>query len=454
MNVVANQRWNVRWADSSLNGFLQGKHNNNADFGYPTNPQFADFYELYQRNGLARAGVDKTVAKTWQDFPFVLEKPRDAGQARKETRWEKLIRERFEDLRLWQHLTEADRRGMVGAYAGVVLRLGDGKQFHEPVSGSVQGGLAGLVEVMPAWEGQLTVSQWETDQASTDYGRPVMFQFNEAAVGTVTQPRNFQVHPDRVLIWSRDGTVHGDSALKAGMNDAIAAAKIIGAGGEGFWKNAKSAPVLQAPAEANFTTIAKALGCTVAELFDLMNEQVEAYQRGFDQMLMLQGMEAKSLGIVLPSPEHFFSIACQSFCASIQAPVKIIVGMQTGERASTEDAQEWAQTNMSRRSSETVPNIMALVRRLERFGMIPERDWSLAWTPLTEARPGEKVDRAVKMVTANKESMTATQERVFTNAEIRAAAGDYEPLSEADAKVEPPEPPVDPNADPAPAPKE
>lgn len=454
MSYLVNQRWNVRWADSSLNGFLQGKHNNNADFGYPTNPQFADFYELYQRNGLARAGVDKTVAKTWQDFPFVLEKPRDAGQARKETRWEKLIRERFEDLRLWQHLTEADRRGMVGAYAGVILRLGDGMQLHDPVKGNVPGGLLGLVEVIPAWEGQLSVSQWETDQTSAAYGLPLMFQFNEAAVGSVTQPRNFQVHPDRVLIWSRDGTVHGDSALKAGMNDAISAAKIIGAGGEGFWKNAKSAPVLQAPAEANFTTIAKALGCTVTELFDLMNEQVEAYQRGFDQMLMLQGMEAKSLGIVLPSPEHFFSIACQSFCASIQAPVKIIVGMQTGERASTEDAQEWAQTNMSRRSSETVPNIMALVRRLQRFGMIPERDWSLAWTPLTEARPGEKIDRAVKMVTANKSSVEATQERVFTNAEIRSAAGDFEPLNEAEAKVEPPAPPVDPNADPAAAPKE
>lgn len=449
MSYVVNQRWNVRWADSSLNGFLGQKHNHLADFGYPANPQFADFYELYQRNGLARAGVDKTVAKTWQDFPFVLERPRDGGEARKETRWERQIRDRFGDLRLWQKLADADRRSMVGAYAGVILRLADNKPLNQPVKGNVRGGLMGLVEVIPAWEGQLTVSQWETDQSSPGYGQPVMYQFNEAAVGTVTQPRSFDVHPDRVLIWSSDETVHGESALKAGMNDALAAAKIIGSGGEGFWKNAKSAPVLQAPPEANFTTIAKALGCTVDELFDLMNEQVEAYQRGFDQMLMLQGMEAKSLGIVLPSPEHFFAIACQSFAASMRMPVKILVGMQTGERASTEDAEEWALTNTSRRTSFVIPNIMALVRRLERFGMIPERDWSLAWTPLTEAKPAEKMGRAVQMVTANKASVEATSERVFTNAEIRAAAGDYEPLSDAEAKVKRPEP-TDPTNEPEP----
>lgn len=420
--------------------FPQSKHNHYADFGFPPNPGFQDFYATYQRNGLGKAGVDKTVAKTWQDFPFVLERPRDGGEARKETRWEKQIRERFEDLRLWQKLAEADRRGMVGAYAGVILRLGDGKALNQPVRGKVRGGLMGLVEVIPAWEGQLSVSQYDTDQRSPAYGQPIMYAFNEAAVGAVTQPRSFDVHPDRVLIWSRDGTIHGTSALKAGLNDLLTIEKIIGAGGEGFWKNAKSSPVLEIDKEANIKTMAAAMGVPVDEIADKMGEQVEAWQRGFDEMLMLQGMTAKALGVTLPSPEHFFSVACQSFCASIQAPVKIIVGMQTGERASTEDAEEWAATNMSRRTSETIPNIMALIRRLERFGMIPERDWSLAWTPLTEAKPGEKIDRAVKMVTANKTSVEATQERVFTNAEIRAAAGDFEPLSEAEAKVEPPQP--------------
>lgn len=452
MNLALLANVATRRLSQMFPGFFSGaKHNHYADFGFPTDPQFQNFYDLYQRNGLARAGVDKTVAKTFQDFPFLLEKPRDAGQSAKETRWEKQIRERFTDLRVWQHLAECDRRGMVGAYSGLIFRLADNKRFNQPVK-RVNGGLAGLVEVIPAWEGQLSVSTWDTNESSVTYGQPLMFQFSESQVGTVTQPRTFTVHPDRVLIWSRDGTLHGTSALKAGLNDLMTAEKIIGAGGEGFWKNAKSAPVLEIDKDAKIEAMARAMGVPVDEVADKMGEQVGDFQKGFDEMLLLQGMVAKTLPVTLPSPEHFFSVAVQSFAASLQMPVKILVGMQTGERASTEDAEEWAQTIMSRRSSETIPNIMSLVRRLERFGMIPERDWSLAWTPLTEAKPAEKMARAKQMTDANKASVEATGERVFTTSEVRAAAGDYEPLTEAEAKVEKPEseePKPGPEADPA-----
>ncbi len=418
--------------------FAQAKHNHYADFGYPTDPQFREFFDAYQRNGLARAGVDKTIAKCWQDFPYLQEKARDAGGAAKETRWEKLVRERFAALRVWQQLAEADRRGMVGAYAGVILRLADNKPFREPAQ-RVPGGLAGLVEVIPAWEGQLTVSEWDTDETSPTYGQPKMYQFSEAAVGKAAQPRQFLLHPDRVVIWSRDETVFGASALKPGYNDLLTVEKIIGAGGEGFWKNAKSSPVLEIDKEANVERMALAMGVPVEEVADKMGEQVEAWNKGFDEMLMLQGMTAKALGVTLPSPEHFFSIAVQSFAASLCMPVKILVGMQTGERASTEDAEEWAQTCMSRRSTLVIPNILSLVRRLELFGMIPKADWHLAWADLTEPKASEKADRAKKMTDANKVSGEATGERVFTNAEIRAVM-DLEPLSDADRLIERPEP--------------
>lgn len=428
----------LRRLDQMFPGYFGGaKHNHYKDFGFPENPGFSDFYAAYERNGLATAGVDKTIAKTWQDFPFVLEKPRDAGQSTKETRWEKQIRERFEKLRVWQRLAEADRRGMVGDYAGVILRLADNKTFREPVD-TVPGGLDGLVEVIPAWEGQLTPSQWDTDEKSETYGEPTMYQFNEASVGKVTQPRAFMVHPHRVLIWSRDGTIHGRSALKAGLNYLLTADKIIGAGGEGFWKNAKSALVLEVDKDASVDKMAKGMGVPSDQIADKMDEQVQDWNQGFDASLLLQGIAAKTVPVTLPSPEHFFSIAVQSFAASIMCPMKILVGMQTGERASTEDAEEWAQTNMSRRASFVIPNIMAFILRLVQFGMIPERGWSLSWAPLTEAKPGEKTDRSKKMVETNKASVEATGERVFTITEVRAAAGDYEPLSPEDAKVEKP----------------
>lgn len=436
--LIANA-WNDRNMDVlRLVAGLQTKHNHYGDFGYPEDITFAQAYVMYERNGLARAGVEKTVGKTWQDNPFLQDHQRDgsAGPV-KETPLEAQIRERFADLRIWQHLAEADRRSMVGAYSGVILRLADSKPFKDPVD-TVPGGLNGLVEVIPAWEGQLSVSQYDTEETSPSYGQPLMFQFNEAAVGgDKTNPRSFMVHPDRVVIWSKDGTLNGRSALKPGYNALMDMEKVRGAGGEGFWKNAKSAPILEVEQGGNLTAVAKALGCTVDELVDLMNDQVGDWQRGFDQLLMLQGMKATTLAITLPSPEHFHAIALQEFAASVMCPLKILIGSQTGERASTEDAAEWAHTCMGRRTGQVIPNTLGLVRRLERFNILPAKPWHLEWTDLTESSMGEKIDRADKMADVN-QKMKDTGEIVFTAEEIREVV-DLEPLSDAEKYREPPE---------------
>ncbi|RVP96978.1 anti-CBASS protein Acb1 family protein [Sinorhizobium meliloti] len=420
----------VRRLDAMFPGyFASAKHNHYKDFGYPETLNFSQLYAMYTRNGIAQAGVNKTVLKTWQDNPFLLEKERDGSEVGQsdETTLEKQIRQRFDDLRLWPRLSEADGMSLVGAYSGVILRFADSKLFEEPVD-HVPGGLDGLVEVIPAWEGQLTVSQWDTDERSESYGQPKMFQFNESAVDSKQQPRSFVVHPDRIIVWSKNGTVHGKSILEPGYNDLLTLEKVSGAGGEGFWKNAKSAPVLEVDPEAKLTEMARMMGVPLDELVDKMNDQVEDWQKGFDKLLMVQGMEAKTLGITLPSPEHFFAIALQSFAASISMPVKILVGMQTGERASKEDAEEWALTNMSRRTNYVIPNIRTLVQRLERVGILPERDWFVDWTDLTESSMSEKIERANKMAETNQKMGDVY---VFTDDEIRQVVG-YEPLKDSE----------------------
>lgn len=421
----------VRRLESLFPGYFTGhKHNHYSDFGWPEHLTFDQLYAMYTRNALARAAIKKTARKVWQDQPFL----REGEEGDEETEVEKNVRLRFQRLRLWQHMAETDRRSMVGRYAGVVLRVADSKRFHEPVD-TVPGGLDGLVEIIPAWEGQLRVSEWDTDEMSETYGQPTMFAFNEAAVidGADAQGRNrsMEIHPDRVIVWSEDGTVHDRSALEPGFNDLLTLEKIAGAGGEGFWKNAKSAPVIEIDQEAKLAQMAQAMGVQESELVEAMNAQVEDWQKGFDKLLMLQGMEAKTLGITLPIPEHFRLGPLENFAASMEIPVKVLVGMQTGERASQEDADEWAQTCMGRRSDAVIPNIMEFVARLERFGILPERDWWLQWADLTETGMREKIDRADKMAGINQKNAAVGGELVYLPEEIRAATG-HEALSDAD----------------------
>jgi len=420
MNVISMLVNAARRVETMFPGYFEAaKHNHYKDFSWPENVTFSQLHAIYHRNGLAKAGVEKTILKTWQDDPEIWE-----SDEPRESSLEADIRQRFDDLTLWQALAEADRRAMVGGYAGVIFRFADSKPFDQPVD-RVSGGLDGLVEVIPAWGGtgaQLEIAEWETNEASEDYGKPKLFKFNEAAVGNnLNQVRQFMVHPDRVLIWSRDGSVHCRSDLEAGYNDLLDAEKVKGAGGEGFYKAARGNPVLEADKDLDMRKMAEAMGVPVSEVADAMNDQVEDFQKGFDRLLMVQGMQAKTLQITLPTGDTYFNAAVNSFAASLLIPVKILLGSQTGERASTEDANEWSMVNNARRVKLARPRIRAMLNRFERVGIIPERDWMINWADLTEASKDAKIERAAKMAEINaKQAM----EPVWEADEIRLAAGD------------------------------
>lgn len=409
---------------SHFPAFMSGtKHNFYKDFGYPETLTFDHFHGIYSRNGVAKAGVSKTIGRVWQSTPFLLEQqPEDAHS---ETPQEEELRKHFDAIRLWQNMMEVERRALVGGHAFLILRIADGRQFNQPVGGMRD--ITSLVEVIPAWANQVQVSEWNEDPSSIDYGKPKSYQFNEAAVSSNQKPRSFLIHPDRIIVWSDDATMFCRSILEPGYNDLLTMEKVSGAGGEGFWKNAKNAPVITIDPEADIRQVSSAMGVKPDELADKLNDVVEEYNRGFDSTFVVKGMSVDNLPVTLPLPEEFYNVALQGFAASINVPLKILVGNQTGERASTEDSNEWDETCMSRRSNVTIPNIMILVRRLVGFGTIPDLDWHISWTPLTESSPSEKIDNASKLAEINSKSY-ATGELVFTVDEIREIAG-YERLT-------------------------
>lgn len=410
---------------SWANAFGQNKRNYAKDFGWPDHLNFNNYHYMYSRNGMAKAAVTKTVRKTWEDNPVLQKDSSTTEQSPVENR----VAKHFKAKRIWQKLAEADRRSMVGGYSALIFRIGDGRDFDQPV-GDIAG-ISSLVDVIVAWSPQLQVSKWDTRKNSPTYGEPLMYQFREAAIPTegdraAPKYRNFDVHPDRVMIWSKDGSVHCPSALEAGYNDLIDMEKIKGAGGEGFWKNAKNAPVLEVDKEASLRELASSMGVEEEDIFEAMDEQVANYSKGFDNLLMLQGIQAKPLNIQMASPENFFMVALQHFAASVEIPLKVLVGTQTGERASSEDAREWAQTINARRNDEVFPLVVAFVLRLIDIGVLMG-EWDVTWTDLTQATMQEKLELAAKMANINnKTDVKKEGEKVFTKIEIREAVG-YSP---------------------------
>ncbi|WP_303763795.1 anti-CBASS protein Acb1 family protein [Sphingobium yanoikuyae] len=405
------------------------KHHFARDYGWPEELSFEQLYDLYCRYSLATAAVDKTIAKTWQTMPELWESEKPGKSAA-----EAVVAKHFAKRKIWRSLMDADRRSMVGAYAGAIILLRDGKQLFEPVD-RVPRGIESLAGIIPAWEEQLTPLEYDQDQTSETYGEPLYFQYDEQAVGDTQAVGKSQVriHRDRILIWSDDGTINCRSALEPGFNDVSDAAKIKGAGAEGFWKSARGAPIIEAPTGVSPEDVRNGLGvASNADAIDKLNDQVDQFQAGFDKALMLGSFSAKPLTISLPQPKEFWEIAAQSFAASVSMPVKILIGNVTGERASTEDADEWAQTNMSRRANRVIPLLDDLIGRLVRWGALDSKPWTIGWTSLLESSPDDKLARAEKMANINSQQ---GNEPVFLADEIREEAG-YQPGDEVEGFAE------------------
>lgn len=199
--------------------------------------------------------------------------------------------------------------------------------------------------------------------------------------------------------------------------------KIKGSGGEGFYKSARGTLIIEAPAGVSGMDIQKMTGsASPEEAKKQLDEKVDDLASGFDKAAMFGGFTAKPLTVTIPQPKEFVEASLQSIAASVQMPVKVLIGNVTGERASTEDAKEWARTCMSRRVNLAIPQIRGLVRRLVAWGALPDKPWEVGWTSLLDATPDEQLDRAVKMASINSQAK-ASGELVFLPDEVRETAG-------------------------------
>lgn len=393
-------------------------------FGWPMNLQFQDYYRMWERGGLAHGAVSRVISKCWQDNPELIEGAEEDTK-RAPTAWEKQFKAFAKSSKLWESIREADLRRCVGKYSALVLQIADGKTWNQPVRGRAA---RRLVKIIPAWEGQLTVSQWGTDETKEDYGQPVMYSFKETAVGNDPSAstagyagRNLEIHPDRVIILG--DILNGVPMLRAGYNDFVNIEKVLGGSGESFLKNAARQIGINFDKTTNLADIAAAHSVATKDLKGVFDAVTEGLNQGIDQTLITQGAQVTPLVANVPDPQQHFNVSLMSAAASLMIPVMVWIGSQTGERSSTEDQKDWNNTNQGRRMLVLSSDIETVIAHLTRIGLLtPVAESTVVWSNLNEATQAEKLDSADKMATINQKSV-ATGEFPYSAQEIRDMSG-------------------------------
>ncbi|CNH62534.1 Uncharacterised protein [Yersinia intermedia] len=401
------------------------------EFGYPENLTFDEYYNAYERNAVAGAAIKRMVEGCWEDYPEVFdgEKSQDS---KGETPWDKATKKLLK--RCWKQIKDADRRNLVGRYSALLIQLRDNAQWSDPIVATTIGSLKekALVRLIPVWESQLDVSDWDTDPLSENYGQPKMYSYTELPVEgqhSGAPSRQVNIHPDRVIILaegSEDGTLtSGVPLLRAGFNKLLDIEKTSGGAAEGFLKNASRQLNYEFDKDTNFKTLAAALGVPPDSLADGLDEQVKRLNNSTDSAAFMQSGKATVLSVTPGDPEPTWRTLVNEFCSTIPMPFKVLMGMQTGERASSEDAKDWAKTRMSRRNGFLSDLIETVLARFWTVGIIdepPSGEITISWSDLLAPSKAEKIADADKMADVAVKTQNAFGRSAIKENEIRAAA--------------------------------
>lgn len=388
------------------------------DYGYPTTLTFDKLYTAYKRSGYGKAGVEVIADKCWQSNPWLETSNKN---------WLSKFEAFAKRVNLWHNLKLLDYRQRTGEYGALLLTVSDGKKLETELESISNLDL--IESVTPYYQSQMEPIDYYQNTSDPKYGLPITYQLRENVLGDRNEGTNEPrvVHESRVIIWAEGATgnsIFGNSVLEAGFNALINIEKIQGAGGEGFWKNARTAMKLNADAGKDIQQLASMYKVPVEKVASKLNEKLKDFNTNLDASLMLGGINAETISVNLPNPKEFLEGNKLEFASSVKVPMTILEGNQSGNQASQENGSTLDEQCESRRANEVNNFILRkFVGRLVDLKALPEqKDLEVMWDSLIEPSPSEKLEAAMKMVDANQKAM-GTGKVYFTVEEVRERAG-------------------------------
>tara|TARA_R110002051_G_scaffold324424_2_gene421614 strand:+ start:15213 stop:16580 length:1368 start_codon:yes stop_codon:yes gene_type:complete len=387
-------------------------HNIFEDFGYPSQLNFFNFWNMYRRFSVASAIVEMPVDICWLSSP--------------EINGSELFNKEFltlsKNTKLWNRLKGLDKRQRIGRYAGLLIEVRDGKKLSEPVD--ALNGVGSISNLKPIYEGQLEVVTTNKDQTSDDFDKPTMYSYNSSATGDRSDESTFsgQVHPSRLIIAAEgadDGSIYGISALENIYNDLMDLRKISGSGGEGFYQNTRSAPVITT--KDGFKAPSDKEGKAALE------KEIDDFLGKWQKKFVSQGLEFNYPNIKLDNPKEFADIAWSNISAGSKLPSDEIRGTQTGVLAGDKNSKSTLRRMNSRRENFLNELVTNVIDWMILYRVLPASTFEIVWDDLLSSSDDEKLTLGDKMASINEKSFRAGLSAVFSEDEIREASG-YEEL--------------------------
>lgn len=372
---------------SLWNRLLGVSHNGKRDryevFGWDKDISIQSLKSMYQRNMIAGRIVRIFPQYTWAEAPDVHDesKTSETEPGSFSLAWDELNT----NLSVLRYMKRADRLASIGQYGLLLMGFADGKNPFDSLVGK-----APLVYLAAYSEDSITVSERDQDTQSPRYGLPTYYTIapKRANNNTGAELKSIRVHHSRCIHISEntdEDETYGLPRLLGAYNHLSDLEKVLGSSAENFWLSANRGVLWSAAAGAEFDD----------DDFNKMQEQADEYAHELRRHVVGSNLNATVLGSDAPDPSKTLDKLVALIAGHYGIPVRLLLGSERGELASTQDRDNWQAQIDERQTNFAAPDILLpFVNKMIETGNLPEPQGKLTatWNPVDNQSPKDKAE--------------------------------------------------------------
>ena len=428
----------------ALKNLLDTRRDIDIECGYDKTLQPDQYRLMYDREQVAARVVEILPDETWTLQPTI-KVGGDSGHP-----WVKRLLditadwtvddeswlEDVETNPLWEYCNRVDVRSGIGSYGVLLLGFQQGANLLEPITPK-KGLQCAFARVFDETEAE--VVKWNDDKTSRRYGWPEVYSVEQTPRGHDGGSETVEVHWSRVIHVADNlgsSEVLGRPRQEVHWNRLMDLRKLYGGSGEMYWRGAF--PGLAAETHPQ-------LGADVEIDVESMRTQMTNYMDTLQRYLAVAGVSWKTLAPNITDPTPHLKAALEAICIKIPCPMRIFLGSERGELASSQDEKAWQRRLNGRRKRYVTPRLIArVINRLIWAGCLEKQAYSVEWPDIEALSPDQRAAIAerrtnayAKFVAGDVESLIKpvvwlTREMGFDETEARDMINTEFPIDEED----------------------
>ena len=365
--------------------------------GYPEVITLEQHYDMANHQGIGKNLAYGIVDDTWKVAPTIFDGDKDEERRLSNpTEFEKAIDETFERLDVWNRLKALDiaQRPMRYGALMYVTSEQEGATTKDKLKAP---SIEYLEKINVFHEAQLPVQTANNNINSIDFGMPVNYEVRVNVAGSTNEweTTGYTVDASRVYAFGEgalDGSIYGVPCNEGCFEALMDIRKIRMSAAEGLAQNS-----------SNKYAVHFEKGATQSEV-EMTLDQMEDLDNELGKSIAVAGGKVSMLQADLSDPTSPWTIALNECAASHSKPMTIIIGAQTGERASGEDLKSWNNVVSDRCNSVGTEMITGFIKSIqERFNFPqPTGKMEIVWRDFNEMTTEQKVDLNLKRSQTNK----------------------------------------------------